>query len=443
MADDQGQGQDQVQEAQAAQEEWGPPPEAPEDFYDEAEPPLLGAEESEAAAIAASAAPTAPTAPAATSAPASDPTPGTASSDSASAGSPGAEAAPPAPLEFLVGPRLLPSGDLHLLGGAPMAGKSTLLAQFLRQFVSPDPLFLPELQFARLDLQEIAVIHTDRPWSSNAHWYAACGLSEIPHYALADDPEAVRFMSKASTSTVPGVELFKFCLARLPQHLKLVVADVLTNAFVGNIFHAGIVHRHAIALQNLIRERGITLLGTAYGTKMKQGKQERYQRAIDRIIGAAPFRGALSSILYLEASEESDHDYQRLSWYSRHHTEAAFALSRSPETGLYFERRDVVLSSQKLREEPVTLPGPRKRTGRPADPANADLILSLIAPGEALTRSALAARAVQQGMARTTAYSTFARLQEAGQLVWDETAGTILRPSTVPPKTAEPPAEPT
>lgn len=346
----------------------------------------------------------------------------------------------PEELKFLVEPRLLPAEGIHLLGGAPMAGKSTILAQILRQFVSPDPLFLPGLRFAPLAPAELGVIFTDRSWRENSIWFRDL---PVAHYALTDDPEAIRFMHKISPGGSPGADLLRFCLDRLPPGVKFVVADVFTNAFVGNLFHHAIVHRHMVSIQRLLHERHLALLGTCYGTKLKRGRQEQYQRAIDRIIGAAPFRGSLSSILYLEASEESEFDYQRLSWYTRHGREQAFAVQRGAG-GRFFERRDVVLTSQVVQDEaPAPAPAPRRRPGPPPDPVLIEKVLSLIAPGEALSRPVLAARATNAGVARATAYTTFKRLQEAGQLVWDEAAGTLLRPATPPRTEVALPPDPT
>lgn len=427
MAEDQDQGQEQ---GGAQEVQWGPPPAAELEL-------------DSAATESASAEPTAQAAQEPTSDPASDPRPGEGASDSVFAGlqglsapepSPEPSPEPPAPLEFLVGPRLLPAGALHLLGGSPLAGKSTFVAQLLRQFVSPDPLFLPGLDFASLPVESLGVILTDRPWASNCDWYTKVGLSEIPHYALVDDPEAIRFMSKPTTMAgAPGVELFKFCLDRLPSTVKFVVADVLTNAFLGNIFHHAIVHKHTTALQAVLRERGLTLLGTSYGSKLKQGKTERYQRAIDRIIGASPFRGALDSVLFLDAAGESDQDYQRLTWCARRSPERLFGLQRSPETGLFFTRQDLQLESSPVQDAPLTLPGPR-RPGRPVDTAADHTILDLMSPGMAVSRSELASRAVAAGVARPTAYRAFKRLLEGGQLVWDEVQGTLTRPGLLPPR---------
>jgi hypothetical protein len=346
----------------------------------------------------------------------------------------------PAPLQFLVTPRMLPTGAIHLLGGAPMAGKSTFVAQLLRQFVEPDPRFLPGLEFQRLDLSELGIICTDRPWRDNASWFEAVGLSAVPHVAIADDPEILRFMSKPTTSGAPGVDLLRTCLDRLPPTVKVVVADVLTNAFCGNIFQHQIVHRHMAEIQHLLRTRGLTILGTAYGSKLRQGKQERMQRAIDRIIGGSPFRGALSSVLFLEAQEESEHDYQRLTWYSRHHVAQAFALQRDETSGLFFTRMDILNSAfVQPSALPTALPeASKRRRGRPADPARGEKILSLISPGMALGRAELAARAVEAGMVKTTAYTTIQRLVDAHQLALDPDRAVISRPAAEPPKAEEP-----
>lgn len=347
-----------------------------------------------------------------------------------------------APINFLVEPRLLPAGGIHLLGGAPMAGKSTFLAQFLRQFVDPDPLFLPGMSFSKLAPEEIGVILSDRPWDRNCAWYEKVGLGEIPHYALAGDPEAAAFLAKPRPAPT-GIALLKFCLERLPKTVKLVAVDVLTNGFCGgNIFHGASLFQHMNALHGLVKERGLTVLGTCYGIKLKQGKNERYQRAIDRIIGASQLRGSADSILYLEAGEETTADYQRLSWYSRHGQDQTVGLSRSPETGLFVQRRDVVLQSTPIQESPapLELPAPRRRGPAP-DPEVDAKIRSLTPLGMAVSRPGLVQELVKLGVEQRTAYRAIRRLVEAGELSLDERQGTVSRvdPTTTPePATGDP-----
>lgn len=358
---------------------------------------------------------------------------------------PSAEGEPPSnlsppPMTFLVEPRLLPAGGIHLFGGAPMGGKSTFLAQLLRQFVAPDPLFLPGMSFSKFDVSELGVILSDRPWDRNCSWYEKVGLGDVPHYALAGDPDAAAFLAKPRPAPT-GVALLKFCLDRLPKTVKFLAVDVLTNGFCGgNIFHGASVFQHMNAFHGLAKERGLTILGTCYGVKLKQGKNERYQRAIDRIIGASQLRGSADSILYLEAGEETTADYQRLSWYSRQGQEQTVGLSRNPETGLFVQRRDVVLQSTPVQESPapLELPAPRRRGPAP-DPEVDQKIRSLTPLGMAVSRPGLVQELVKLGVEQRTAYRAIRRLVESGELALDDRQGTVSRVDpTTTPATGEP-----
>lgn len=247
--------------------------------------------------------------------------------------------------DFLIEPGMLGKGRIHLLSGSPASGKSTLLAQLIGCFLDPSKSFLSGLTFEKLAPEEIGIIFTDRLLSDNMTWLKAFGV-DVPVYSIPDDSKAINRLYQPTINPLYGVELFKFALSQLPETVKLVICDVFTSCFIGkNIHDQDIVYRHMIGLLNLCQQRGITIIGTAYGSKQKGGQQDRYVRLVDRIIGAATLRGCATDLAYLTTKEETGatEGYQEFHWVSRHSAPRAFAIERM-ENGQFREKEEVILT---------------------------------------------------------------------------------------------------
>lgn len=250
--------------------------------------------------------------------------------------------------DFLIEPGMLGKGRIHLLSGSPASGKSTLLAQLIGCFLDPSKSFLSGLAFEKLAPEEIGIIFTDRLLSDNMTWLKAFGV-DVPVYSIPNDSRAVGMLNSHTEVRVNylyGVELFKYALSQLPSTVKLVICDVFTSCFIGkNIHDQDIVYRHMVSLLSICEQLGITVIGTAYGSKQKGGQQDRYVRLVDRIIGAATLRGCATDLAYLTTKEETGatEGYQEFHWVSRHSAPRAFAIERM-ENGQFREKEEVILT---------------------------------------------------------------------------------------------------
>lgn len=243
------------------------------------------------------------------------------------------------PLEFLIGPNMLPVGQINLLGGSPHAGKSLIFAQLINSFLSGES-FLDGLTFTVLKPKEIGIILTDRPWADNSYWIKRLGIN-VPHYSIADDPFDV-----LASYPKGGHKVFEYCLDQLPATVKMVFVDVATTVLFGpNIWDQGTLYREMISMLRILKRRGLGFLGTCYGSKQTKSYADQTTSPIDRIVGAQSVRGSVSTALFLpkldeergEDDKSANADHQVLHWLSRHTGPRKFALVRDSE-GFFVER---------------------------------------------------------------------------------------------------------
>lgn len=249
--------------------------------------------------------------------------------------------------DCLVEPGYFAKGGIHIISGSPYAGKSTLVAQIIKGLLTGTS-FLSGLSFNTVAPEEIGIIFTDRRSIDNNVWLDKENIN-VPAYSLVDDPSSLNQIlspyvvkNQERWREEQGVHLLRYCIEHLrkinPQ-VKYIFADVMTNAFVGaNIMNPHLVSCHMHGILQLCAEKGVTIFGTAYGSKQKSGKQDRFVRLVDRIIGAAPLRGSATDLLYITTKEETNIEgYQQLQWYSRHGAEQTFTIIRDPKTGFFVQ----------------------------------------------------------------------------------------------------------
>lgn len=243
-------------------------------------------------------------------------------------------------IKHLVEPAMLPARSIHLLGGAPFAGKSTISSQLIKAMITGES-FLQGLTFTeRHEPDQIGILFTDRPWEDNDLWSEKLNLQDVQRYAISDDESMATLMHKERENPIYGIKVFEECFKRFrdPGRIRFLIVDVLTNVFLGNsIHHAPGVHRHMVYLQQFCKRHDVTILGTCYGNKQKKGSSEQYARPVDRIIGASTLRDCASSLLFLTAPGESENTYQPFQWYSRRSGDMNFKLKRDPASGLLEE----------------------------------------------------------------------------------------------------------
>lgn len=206
---------------------------------------------------------------------------------------------------YLLGNGFLGRGAFHLFGASPYAGKSTLVAQLTRALYTGGDFF----GLQAVEEQRIGFIFTDRSLDENISWLEMLKLSHLPTYSVVGDPEFFKKQAKFHKERVfaPGPPLLKHALEHLPRTVKVVIADVFSNAFAGgNLHDQQKVHANLGPIASFCHSQDVTIIGTCYGGKQKGDKKERYVRLCDRINGTASFRGMSSTTFYLTHSDESD-----------------------------------------------------------------------------------------------------------------------------------------
>jgi hypothetical protein len=234
-------------------------------------------------------------------------------------------------------PGFLTRNRIHLLGGSPHAGKTTLAAHIGRCLLKGEPILGLEA-LTPVKVPYFGMIFTDRPPRENLQWFALEGIGDCPYYSFLKQVGLDSVYDLAYKTPAPGFHLFRHCLDALkaPEG-GVVFVDVFAPTFTGrSLFDANTVHRNMTLNQQLIETRKLTILASVYGAKQVTDTKQRYLRHEDRIIGAAPLRGCASSVLYLTTEPESGElGYQELTIVPRGANARIVVKVTRQENGLY------------------------------------------------------------------------------------------------------------
>jgi hypothetical protein len=243
-------------------------------------------------------------------------------------------AAPPLPpnvANFLLDPipRIIPAGGISLLAGAPNVGKTALLAGLVRNLRDQRPVF----GHAVNKVMGIGLIAADRGWERGAgEWFQRAGYSEILHYSMVDDvkfdPRTLRRKFERPLRLLEMIDKLQ-----LPKH-SLVLVDPIGLFLGGNLndYDSCAVACHEI--RTMLRDRCLTILGTAHSAKLKADKRERYLRLQDQLLGSTAIAGFADTQMYLASPEEIGKTYYAFLWHPHTAPAETFFLERD-EQGLY------------------------------------------------------------------------------------------------------------
>jgi AAA domain len=226
--------------------------------------------------------------------------------------------------------KLLPANSIHLLAGAPGAGKTTLAAWLLRELRDGQPVF----GYPSHPPAAMAVLVADRGWSSHAQWFAAVGLADIPHYSLHDDA-GFRWdrLKHADGWMATLLDALTWKLGALPPG-SLLLVDPLTVFLGGDMINYNRIFAALGVLGQLCVARRLTILGTAHASKQRGGPFQ-YTRPQDRILGSTALVGCADTVFYLATPAETQNDWCELTWTPHHAPAASRRLRRNQDTGLF------------------------------------------------------------------------------------------------------------
>lgn len=230
-------------------------------------------------------------------------------------------------------PGILPFGTVTLFAGAPGAGKTAMIADWIVRMRDGRPIWGHPTNRPTA----FCYIAADRGWASHQQWFDLVGYSDIPRYSLADDPH---FDLKDLRDAHKSLELFHYALAHCNNGLPpppgaLVTVDPVSPLYIsGNPNASRDVARSLLTFSREARSFQVSLLLTAHFSKQHADKTARYQRPQDRISGSGAFSGFSDTQIYLCDPEPPDHPFHTLGWTPRHRPPEEFPCQRN-EHGLF------------------------------------------------------------------------------------------------------------
>lgn len=234
---------------------------------------------------------------------------------------------PSAPLPDLI-PKILMANTINLIAGASGVGKTAMTAEWLARFrdgrsICGKPTTMPA--------GGLGIVVCDRKWASHKQWFDLVGFGDIPHYSLCDDggfnPEVLH-----NRVLLDGV--FEKAIKSLGLGRgALVVVDPISIFISGNLIDYRQTAVSLIKLERICSRLGVTVLGTAHMSKQK-GKEDRYLRPQDRILGSTAFAGYTDTQMYLLSPDDLDTEYYGFGWIPHNAPSETFMFTRDSQ-GLF------------------------------------------------------------------------------------------------------------
>lgn len=237
-----------------------------------------------------------------------------------------------APQEEWLVERIFSPGEVHLIGGAPGAGK-TAWEVWLRSHIERG---LPFLGHATHRPPAWHTIIFDRSSRDRRYWWQQGGIVDPVYYCLTEDGELtlgqIAKMTRASLFAL--VERLIREVWQLPRG-SVVTVDVANMLAADSRSSYLAAWTSGVQLGRLAEECGITILALMHGAKQVGDNAARYVRPTDRMIAGTGFLGAVGTRAYLMSLKESgDHGWQDFGWEPHHHRPQEFRFQRT-ENGLF------------------------------------------------------------------------------------------------------------
>lgn len=229
-------------------------------------------------------------------------------------------------------PGIIPFGTVTLFAGAPGAGKTAMLADWIVRMRDGRPIWGHPTNPAT----QYCYIAADRQWASHQQWFDAVGFSDIPRYSLADDP----YFNLAELTPDKALKLFHSALSQCNNGQPPLPGAFVTVDPVSPLFIAGApndsrsVAKTLLAFSREARSFRVSLMLTAHFGKQLADKTARYLRPQDRISGSGAFSGFSDTQIYLCDPDPPDHPFHLLGWNPRHRPPEEFPCQRN-EHGLF------------------------------------------------------------------------------------------------------------
>ena len=270
-------------------------------------------------------------------------------------------------------PGIIPFGTVTLLGGAPGAGKTTMLLEWCARWldgrsINGKPTNKPTA---------LCYLTTDRRWEDYSRLLDLVGLPRnLPHFSL---PEFFDDVKPLLEDPRYAHEAFLYCYKRIgvPPGAHLIVEPLAPLLIKGDQNKARDVAFALLQLTSICHKDRINITSSMhFGKQLAEGTYRRHQ---DKIAGSTAFAGFSHTQAYLLEPSGPKEPWYTLGWNPRHSKPEEFLYKRDDETGLFVPYIPPEMGETELR------------------------ILALFPDVDNITRPEITARAEAQGTPITSA----------------------------------------
>lgn len=324
-------------------------------------------------------------------------------------------------------PHVLPTGTMHLLSGAPGAGKTTVMAQLFAALQQGKPFFG---RHGRAPAA-IGYVSTDRPYEDHSRWFELAGAHIDAAWSIHGDPSLTGAKIRARIAKDGTGWLLEYVVDKLwPQGVpqdSLIVLDPTVLFVGGDLQNYTTVFTHMIDLTKWAAASNCTILGVTHASKQKAGADHRYKRPQDRVSGTTAQTGTVGTTMHLAPPTECEDEDG--------HSELHIGPRSAPEFVVWLERGHDGLF--KLVERPM----PKEQEKNPT--AISQIILGLVPtePAVVATKDVNSQVALLHGLTRMTVHRHLKMLEESGAIKsagfgrWSRVAAAPVKPIENPGNT--------
>lgn len=225
-------------------------------------------------------------------------------------------------------PGIIPFGTVTLVGGAPGAGKTTMLLEWCARWldgrtINGKPTHKPTA---------LCYLTTDRRWEDYKRLLGLVGLpTNLPHFSL---PEHFDDIKPLLEDPKHAHEAFLYCYDRLgvPKGAHLIVEPLAPLLIRGDQNKARDVAFALLHLTSICHRDQINITSTMhFGKQLAEGTYRRHQ---DKIAGSTAFAGFSHTQVYLLEPSGPKQPWYTLGWNPRHSAPEEFLYTRD-DNGLF------------------------------------------------------------------------------------------------------------
>jgi hypothetical protein len=180
---------------------------------------------------------------------------------------------------------ILPTEEVHLIGGSSGSGKTTWALQFLTAWSAGESFF-------GYDSHPLPFVYISGDRSSRG--------VERTMRRMDIEPSTIPFLSAVDLAEYSAEKMIHLALQRHP-HAKLIVIEGMSSLVPGgkaSMIDFALVRKFLTSLTRFCQKRHVTILGVVHSPKTKKG--EEYENPRERISGSTAWAAFSETIILIE-----------------------------------------------------------------------------------------------------------------------------------------------